>query len=359
MGKIRIEQPRFTLIAVMSLLLMLLTMPSCGSRAAHGQGTQNQEAYKLYLKGRDYWSKQTRSDLETAVSYYQQAIAKDPDYALAYSSLAEAYSYLPDYGGPIGDIPKAKAAARKALELDPTLAGPHLSLGGIMMAHEWDFAGGEAEFEKALELDPNDAGAHERYADNLGVLGGRQKEALAEVNLAHRLDPLSSDINDERGIIYIDARQFDQAIVVCKKVANEDPTYAPARFCLVTAYWGKHMYPQLIEEYKTYGKLSGERDESEVASALDQGFRSGGWRGALTNGIEIRQAQRKTGYGSAYDIASMYAELGDKDQAFRWLNTAYQERGEELMGLKTDFTLDPIRSDPRFAELVRKVGLPQ
>jgi hypothetical protein len=119
------------------------------------------------------------------------------------------------------------------------------------------------------------------------------------------------------------------------------------------------MYPQVIEEWKAFGQLSGDRNESEFASALEQGFHSAGWKGALTNSIETRQAQRKTGYSSAYRIASLYADLGDKDQAFRWLNTAHQERDLFLLGLKTDFLLDPLRSDPRFPELVHKVGLPQ
>jgi hypothetical protein len=119
------------------------------------------------------------------------------------------------------------------------------------------------------------------------------------------------------------------------------------------------MYPQVIEEWKAYGQLSRDPNESEFASATEQGFRSAGWKGALTKGIESRQTQRKAGYYSAYMIATLYADLGDKDQAFRWLNTAYQEHDRLLVGLKSDFPLDPIRSDPRFAELVRKVGLPQ
>jgi hypothetical protein len=119
------------------------------------------------------------------------------------------------------------------------------------------------------------------------------------------------------------------------------------------------MYPQVIEEWKTFGRLSGDRDESEFAAALEEGFRSGGWKGALVKGIETREAQRKTGYSSAYGIAGLYSDLGDKEQAFQWLNTAYQERDLYLLGLKTDFLLDPLRSDVRFAELVRKVGLPQ
>ncbi len=119
------------------------------------------------------------------------------------------------------------------------------------------------------------------------------------------------------------------------------------------------MYPQVIAEWKVFGQLSGDRNESDFAAALERGFRSAGWKGALTKGIETRIAQRTAGYISAYNIAALYADLGDKDQAFRWLNTAYQERNPDMEGLKTDFLLDPLRSDPRFAELVRKVGLPQ
>ena len=153
-------------------------------------------------------------------------------------------------------------------------------------------------------------------------------------------------------------RQYGEAIALCKKLANENPTFALAHSCLSGAYWGKRMYPQLIEEWKTAGQLSGDRSDSDFASALKQGFRSGGWKGALIKGIETLRAQRKNGYSSAYMIADLSADLGDKEQALRWLNTAYQERDASFIGLKTDFLLDPIRSDPRFVELVRKVGLP-
>jgi serine/threonine protein kinase len=325
------------------------------------QGTQNPEAYELCLKGRYYWNKQTPSDIATAISYFNQAIAKDPGYALAYSGLAEAYSALPNISGsrPSENFPKSNAAARKALELDATLARPHAVLGINEMQYDWDFAGGEAEYKKAFELDPNDATGHWWYAYNIARIGGREQEALAEVNRAHQLDPLAPVISEEQGYVRFMARQYNEAIVACKKVANENPTFALAHACLHDAYWGKRMYPQVIEEWKAFAQLSGDRYESDFASALEQGFRSAGWKGALRKGIETRKVQRKTGYASAYGIASMYAELGEKDQAFRWFDTAYQERDLSLLGLKTDFSLDPIRSDPRFAELLRKVGLPQ
>ncbi len=324
------------------------------------QGTQNPEAYELYLRGRYSWNKRTAADFETAISYFNQAIAKDPGYALAYSGLADAYSLLSLYGGtPSENIPKSNAAARKALELDATLARPHAVLGHNEMVYDWDFAGGEAEFKKALELDPHDATAHQWYGWNIGMIGGREQDALAEASRARQLDPLSPVMNTFVGLIQTMARQYDEAIAICKKVANENATFAVAHSCLAKAYWGKHMYAQVIEEWKAFGQLSGDRNDSDFASAVEQGFRSAGWKGALTRGIEAQQAQRKTGYSSAYHIAAMYADSGDKDQAFRWLNTAYKERDGWLVGLKTDFSLDPIRSDPRFAELVRKVGLPQ
>ena len=324
------------------------------------QGTQNPEAYELYLKGRYYWNKLTGPDVETAISYFYQAIAKDPGYALPYSGLADAYIELPMFGGaPSEYYPKANAAARKTLELDSTLARPHAVLGGTQLSYEWDFAGGEAEYKKAFELDPSDATAHAWYAFDIGTIGGREQEAFTEINRAHQLDPLSPLIKEDVGYVHIRARQYDDAILECKKVANEDPTYAYTHVCLAQAYWAKHMYPQVVGEWKVYGQLSSDRRESDFASAMEQGFRSGGWKGALTKGIEARQTQRKTGYASAYQIAILYADLGDKNKAFRWLNTAYQERDTYLYGLRTDFLLDPLRSDPRFAELVRKVGLPQ
>jgi eukaryotic-like serine/threonine-protein kinase len=324
------------------------------------QGTQNPQAYDLYLKGRYYWNKRTLGDLDTAISYFNQAIAKDPGYALAYSGLAETYTLLPGLGAsPSESVPKSNAAARKALELDATLARPHAVLGRNEMRYEWDFAGGEAEFKRAFELDPNDATAHQWHAITIAYIGGRDQEALAEISRADQLDPLSPVIVQGFGEIHVKARRYDEAIAGCKKLAEEDPTYAIAHRCLYQAYWGKRMFLQAIDEWKVYGELDRDRSTSEFASAMEQGFRTGGWQGAFAKGIQTRKAQRRAGYQFAYQIAQLYAQLGDKDQAFMWLNTALQEHDWSLTGLKTDFALDPIRSDPRFAELVRKVGLPQ
>jgi eukaryotic-like serine/threonine-protein kinase len=323
------------------------------------QGTQNPEAYELYLKGLYYWNKQTLPDIATAISYLNQAIAKDPAYAQAYSALASAYWAGNGDQRPSEVYPKSSAAARKAMELDPSLALAHAVLGANEIEYDWDFAGGEAEFKKSLELDPNDATAHHFYAFDIGMIGGREHEALAEINRAHQLDPLSPLIRVSIGNVHMWARRYDESIVVCKKLADENPTFAEVHSCLASAYWAKRMYPEVIKEWKLHGQLSGDEKQSEFASALEQGFRLAGWTGALAKGIEIRQTQRKTGYSSAYKIAQLYADLGNKEQAFKWLDTAYQERDFNLIGLNTDFLLDSLRSDPRLAELVRKVGLPQ
>ena len=235
----------------------------------------------------------------------------------------------------------------------------HAVLAANEMEYDWDFAGGEAEYKKAFELDPNDATAHQWHAEDIGWIGGRAKESIAEIDRAHELDPLSPIISVEAGHLRATARQYDEAIVICQRVANENPTFARAHLCLAQSYWGKGMYPQVVEQFKLYGQFLGDRNEADFAFALEQGFHAADWKGALTKAIEARQAQRKTGYSSAYNIAVLYAGLGDKDEAFKWLNTAYQERDWQLEALKTDFLLDPLRSDPRFADLVRKVGLPQ
>jgi tetratricopeptide (TPR) repeat protein len=168
------------------------------------QGTQNPEAYELYLRGRYAWSKRTVRDLEAAISYFNEAIAKDPGYALAYSGLADSYGALTSYRGtPKEDSAKAKAAAGKALQLDPGLSHPHAVLAFIKIENEWDIAGGEADYKKAIELDPNDATALQWHAQDVGLIGGREQEAIADANRAHQLDPLSSIISFQLGAVYL------------------------------------------------------------------------------------------------------------------------------------------------------------
>jgi serine/threonine protein kinase/tetratricopeptide (TPR) repeat protein len=326
------------------------------------QGTQNPEAYQLYVKGRYNWNKRTSADIKIAISYFNQALDKDPGYALAYSGLADAYGVLTNYGSDPNDVtPKASAAAKKALELDPTLARPHAVLGYSKMLYNWDFPGGEAEFRRAFELDPSDATAHQWFSETLSYLGGRAQESIDEGSRAHQLDPLSPIISFQQAQAYSLDRQFDKAIELYKKVIADNPTFGIAHWGLALSYWGEHRYPETIEEFATDAQLEGDKNTAEFAAALDAGFRAGGWPGALRKAIEVSLARRKAkdDFVHAYRIAELYAELSDKDHAFEWINTAYQEHGHLLYGLRTDFTLDSLRSDPRYAELVRKIGFPQ
>jgi len=324
------------------------------------QGTQNPEAYQLYVRGRYYWNKRNSADLKTAISYFNQAIDKDPGYALAYSGIADAYGVLINYGSDPNDVtPKASAAAEKALELDPTLARPHAVLGYNKMLYDWDFSGGEAEFRRAFERDPSDASAHQWFSEALSYIGGRVQESIDEGNLARRLDPLSPIIAFQQAQAYSRGGQIDKAIELYKKVIADNSTLGIAHWGLARSYWGEHKYPQAIQEFEIDAQLEGDKNRIEYTAAQDAAFRSGGWPSALRKGIEVSLAQAKTSYVPPYQIAQLYAELGDKDHAFQWLNTAYQEHGHLLYGLRTDFALDSLRSDPRYAELVRKIGLPQ
>ncbi|HEV3253407.1 MAG TPA: protein kinase [Candidatus Acidoferrales bacterium] len=326
------------------------------------QGTQSAEAYQLYVKGRYYWNKRTNPDIKSAISYFNQAIDKDPGYAVAYAGLADSYNVLSSYGEDPNDVtPKSNAAAKKALELDPTLARPHADLGWNKIEFNWDFAGGEAELRKAIELDPSDATAHQWLAEVLASIGGRAQESIDEANRAHELDPLSPIIMTVQGSVYRIDRQFDKAIEIFKKVIADNPTFPIVHVHLGIAYWGQHKYPEMIQEFKTAAELAGNKNYIEDSAARDAAYRTGGWPGALRKSIELSLAQRqaKTDYVSAYQLATLYADLGEKEHAFEWLNTAYQERDIFLVGLRTDFQIDSLRSDPRYAELVRKMGFPQ
>ncbi len=325
------------------------------------QGTRNPEAYELYLKGRYYWNKRTINDLRTAIDYFSQAIGKDPQYAMAYGGIADAYDVLPGYGGDPNDTyPKARAAAQKALELDPTLARAHVVLGDYKSLHGLDFAGGEAEYRRAFELDPSDATAHQWHAEKREFLAAPEQEVVAELQLAHELDPLSSIITATLGSVYVAYRHYDRSLDVCNKVVQDDPGFAKAHECLAYAYWGKRLYAQVIEEFKARGRLTGDELDILFANALEEGFHSSGWKGALAKSAQALVAKRKSRYVSAYSIAVLYADAGDKEEAFRWLDAALREHNDGLISnLKTDFTLDSLRSDPRYADLLRKTGLPQ
>jgi serine/threonine protein kinase len=325
------------------------------------QGTQNQQAYQLYVKGRYYWNKRTATDIQTAITCFKQAIDKDPGYALAYTGLADAYSVLVVYGSDASDVvPKADAAANKALELDPALGHPHAVLASDKTAYHWDFSGGETEYRKAFALDPSDATAHQWFAEDLASYGGRTQEAIDEANRARQLDPLSPIISVALMEAHIGARQFDKAIETGQPIVAENPRFGAAYVFLGRAYWGERKYSEALREFKTAAQLMGDKNRAEFVDALDTGFSSAGWPGALRKGLEVLLAQRrsKNAYVSPLAIAELYGDLGDKDHAFEWLDIAFAERAFGLDAIRTNFLFDSLRSDPRYTELVRKIGLP-
>ncbi len=336
------------------------SLTDSAKRQVTRQGTHDREAYELYLRGRYAWNKRTLPDIRSSITYFEQAIAKDPAYAQAYSGLADAYLVLPQYFDTSSDdIPKANAAARKALELDPALAHPHAVLGANEIEYHWDFAAGEAEFKRAFALDESDATAHQWYAECLALLGGRELEAIAENERARSLDPLSPIIVALGGDVLIRARRFDESVARLRTVLAEYPTFGIAHAFLAEAYWGKRMYPEAIAEYVTLDSLSPTgQDRITNGLAMQRAYRAGGARAALRTALAFEREQLGRGLTPPYFVATMAAQLGERDEAFRWLDSAYRARFWLMVGLKTDYQLDSLRSDPRFAELARKIGLP-
>jgi len=322
--------------------------------------TENPEAYQLYLKGRFYWNKRTEEGVEKGIEYFQQAVEKDPKYALAYTGLADSYSLLTmaiDVGSlsPTQAIPKARAAAMKALELDDTLAEAHTSLAFIKLNYDWDWSASEKEFKRAIELDPNSASAHHWYSHYLMAMG-RIDESLAESKRALELDQFSLIINTHLGWHYIYAHQYDLAIEQLRKTIDMDPNYGMAHWYLGLAYEQSPMYAQAGAEIRTAKDLL--KNNVGVEAGIGRVDALSGKRAEAQKVIDELKDMSKQIYVSSYHVASIYASLGDKERAFEWLENAYKERSDSLVYLKVDPKVDSLRSDPRFTNLVRRVGLP-
>ena len=327
----------------------------------------NREAYEMYLKGRYYWNKRTRQYIERSIEYFQQATAKDPNYAPAYAGLADAYHVLWVYSSVASrdTYLQANTAALKALEIDDTLAEAHTSLAAIKADNEWDFPGAEREFRRGIELNPNYATAHQWFAEYLAHMG-RFGEAIAEIQRAQGLDPLSLVINDSAGEIFMRARQYDRAIAQLKKTMEIDSNFWLAHVDLRDAYAGKKMFDEAIEEGQIAAVLGGEAPEkaAQGAATLRQAYASSGeegyWRKRLDLAKDSLKKGRALGYdASPYRIACIYARLGEKDLAFRWLKRALDERDVSVVYLKTAPEFDSLRLEPRVIELMRRIGLPQ
>jgi serine/threonine protein kinase/TolB-like protein/Tfp pilus assembly protein PilF len=329
-----------------------LLTPRERSRLAAGRQV-DRDAYEAYLKGRFFWSKRSAANLKRAQELFQQAIEKDPGYAAAYAGLADSYFLVPfDSDTPPRDyFPKVKDAATRALAIDDTLAEAHLSLARALQL-DWDWPGVERELRRVLELNPSDAQAHRQYGSYLSAMG-RHQEAIAEGNRAQELDPLSPATNEMAGRRYYHARQYDQALEQDRKALELDPNFWMAHLFSSRAYAQKGMYAEALAE------LGGAREITpEILS--DSGYvyaASGRVQEAQRNLEELISLSRQRYVPPIY-IVHIYAGLGQKDQAFAWLEEALEGRDGRLAWLKVDHMLDSIRSDPRFAAILRRLRLP-
>jgi len=318
--------------------------------------TDNPEAYQLYLKGRYYWNKRNAEALKKSVEYFKQAIEKDPSYALAYSGLADAYGLIPGYGGgaPQEFAPKAAAAARRAVELDDSLAEAHTSLATMLGYYEWKWGESARVFRRAIELNPNYATAHHWYSDGPLLATGRIDEAIAEMKRAQELDPLSLIINAELGSTYIMARQYDKAIEQLRKTIEMDQSFSFAHWNLAEAYALSGNFPAAFEEFQTAHQLV---EDPRVLGFLGNAYAMAGKRDEALKTLEEMKKISQQSYVAAYSFAQVYAALGDKDQAFQWLEKSYQDHAPDISLIKVDPTLDNLHTDPRFAGLLKRMGL--
>jgi TolB-like protein/Tfp pilus assembly protein PilF len=321
--------------------------------------TENTEAYQLYLKGRFFWNKRTGQNLNKAADYFKSAIAADPKYALAYVGLADAYVLMPLYGAgaPRDCYPQAKAAAKKALELDDSLGEAHTSFAQVLCYYDFDFSQATREFQRAIELNPNYATAHQWYGNSDLVALARFDEAIAEVKRAIELDPLSLVINTDLGTTYYRARRYDEAIEQLRKTLEMDPGFYYTRWNLGSALAAKGALDAAIGEYQKARALS---DNPLMLGLLAHAYGSSGNKAEAMKILDQLAALSKQRYVSAYTFALVYLGLGDKEQALRWLAKSYQERaGDALRYIRVDPLLDPLRGDPRFEELVVRVFAPK
>lgn len=322
-----------------------------------GRGsTQNPEAYQLYLKGRYYTSKFTKEGMDKGLQYFNEAIAADPNYALPYAGLAQYYIVAVDwFMSPHDSMPKAREEANRALAIDDTLADAHQSRGEVAHFYEWDWTKAETEFKRAIELNPNDFSPHESYSWLL-LDTGRPDEAIAEGKRAVQIDPVSPETNTYLGIDYIYARRYDEAIDQLRKTVELDRNYWYAHNLLGRAYEASGKLPEAIAEFQRSLQL--EDSVAENWCNLGHAYALAGKRVEAEKIIARLKEFSAHNYVPPYNMATIYAGLGDKDQAFAWLDRAYEERSDNLvLFIKVDPQVDNLRSDTRFASLLGRIRL--
>ncbi|MGB7925918.1 MAG: protein kinase [Pyrinomonadaceae bacterium] len=320
--------------------------------------TDNIAAYQLYLKGRYAWNKRTADELRRSAEHFQQAIDLDPTYALAYAGLADSYNMLGDYSvlPPKEAFPRAEAAAAKALEIDDTLAEAHTSLAFVKMAYYGDWAAADREYRRAIELNPNYATAHQWYASYL-VMMRRFEESITEIKRAQALDPLSLIINANLGLHYYYSRRYDEAIEQLRKTIDLNPDFGLAYFYMGRALLQKGLHSEAIIYLQKAKELS--VDDPETIAELGYAYGLAGRRADAKKVLDELNELSKRRYVLPYFVATIYTGLGDKDQAFEWLEKAVADSHPGLALVNVDPKFDSLRADPRFPDLVRRIGLTQ
>ena len=317
--------------------------------------TTNPEAYKLYLQGHFYWNKREEKDFRKAVEFYNQAIALDPNYALAYAGQADTYALLSTFSfmPPTEGVPKAREFARQAVSLDGGLAEPHTTLGYLSLTYDYDFAASEREFRRAIELNPNYATAHQWFGEML-LNAGRFDEASIEYRRALELEPLSLPINWDFGRFLYMSRRYDESLAQHKKTIELDPGFARAHRTLAEVYRVKGDYANAVEERAKVLDLIGQPENAALIRAT---FARDGWVGFLR--LVTAENSSLKDINNNWVVAKAYVDLGDKDKAFAELNKAYEMRLSSLCWLKVEPQMDPLRSDPRYQQLLQKMNFPQ
>jgi DNA-binding winged helix-turn-helix (wHTH) protein/tetratricopeptide (TPR) repeat protein len=314
------------------------------------------EAYVCYLKGRYFLNKQHKESMYSAIKHFEQAISIVPDYALAYAGLADAYQKLSNiYLSPLEALPKSKAFALKAVELDDTLPEAHTALGVVKQFYDHDWSGAEKEFQRAIELNPNDSLAHRKYGVYLTLLR-RYEEGLTESRIAYDLDPLSFQIYVNLALLLFLTQRTDEAVKLVRQTLEMDPTYPPAHLMLGSILRQQGKYTEALAEFQDLRRLAKHSDVSLGMSGHTLAL-MGDKEGAKKILDELLERTSED-YISPYSVALIYIGLGDKDNAFEWLYKLHQEVNDWLMWLNVGPELDPLRSDPRFSDLLRRVGFP-
>lgn len=318
--------------------------------------TPNIEAYKLYLKGRYFWNRRTAEHVKRGIEYFEQAIEKDPTYAMAYVGLADSYVIFGTYSSspPKEVFPKAKVIASKALEIDDTLTEARASLAYVIANYDWDWIAAEKEYRRAIELNPNYATAHHWYGQFLAKTE-RYTQAMIELKCAQELEPLSFIINTNIGRVFYYMGWYDKTLYHCLEVLEMDPNFCSARGLLAMAYERKGMYRDAIAECEKLVILS--KGDAEVLAFLGNFYAVSGKNAEALKVIDRLKKLLKQRYVSPFYMAIVYAGLRQKDQAFKWLEKAYQERSSLITYLKVEPTFESLHPDPRFADLLQRIGL--